>query len=64
MSGYLVDENVLAIQNEIDAHGKTWCHPDCEPYNTFIPEAYRDARLSGCTAENAQQDYDGCHMFR
>jgi hypothetical protein len=34
------------INQEIKDHGKTWCSKDCP---TFLPDAYREARLSGDT---------------
>jgi hypothetical protein len=51
----------LQIDDEIENHGKTWCSSDCQ---TFLPDAYREARLDGETAKQVQGDYDSCHVWR
>ena len=48
------------IEQEIENH-PNWCSPRCQ---TFLPNAYREARLRGTSAEQVQEDYDLCHMFR
>jgi hypothetical protein len=49
------------VRREISDHFK-WCSPECD---TFLPEAYRRARIAlGCSAEEVQNDYDLCHIFR
>lgn len=49
------------VEKEIKNHLR-WCSPSCQ---TFLPQAYREARLaSGYSAETVQEDYDLCHAFR
>lgn len=53
------------VDEEIKNHGKTWCHPNCKPGDTFLPEAYIKARMiHGYSAKTVQGDYDLCHIFR
>lgn len=52
------------VESEIKDHPK-WCHRDCRPGNTFLPDAYREARLvHGYSAKTVQDDYDLCHIYR
>jgi len=48
------------VEQEIKDH-HIWCGPKCQ---TFLPSAYRQARLNGATAKSVQGDYDSCHVFR
>jgi hypothetical protein len=52
------------VEKEIRDHPK-WCHPKCKHGDTFLPEAYREARLvHGYGAKIVQHDYDLCHISR
>ena len=47
------------VEQEIENHGKTWCHPNC---TLFIERAYRQHRLmSDMSADEVQNDYYSCH---
>lgn len=49
------------VELEIKAHSQ-WCSPRCQ---TFLPQAYREARLiNGYSRQVVQKDYDLCHIFR
>lgn len=53
------------VDEEIKNHGKTWCHSNCKPGNTFLPDAYHKARLvHGYSTKTVQGDYDLCHICR
>lgn len=52
------------VEREIADH-PNWCGPNCKVGNTFLPDAYREARLVyGVSAKALQDDYDSCHIFR
>lgn len=50
------------IEQEIKDHQR-WCSPNCE---TFLPHAYREARLDHpeLGPEHVQNDHDLCHIWR
>lgn len=59
-----IEELRKRVEEEIKDHPK-WCGPNCKPGNTFLPDAYREARLvHGYSAKTVQDDYDLCHIFR
>ncbi len=60
VSKKLLDE----VEQEIKDYPK-WCSLGCKVGDTFLPEAYREARLvHGYSAKTLQNDYDLCHIFR
>lgn len=56
----VTDAERQQVEHEIREHSK-WCGPDCQ---TFLPQVYRDKRYRGRKAEQLQNDYDSCHIFR
>ncbi len=64
MSRKVSKQLLKEVEQEIKDHPK-WCSPGCKVGDTFLPEAYREARLvHGYSTKTVQNDYDLCHIFR